>query len=138
MDGMKPRLRKRTVALSVALVLVAALVSACGAGDARVTKEDSGGEVTIGVGNTLEVALESNPSTGYSWLVADVDSEVLSQAGEPSFESEDAEDVVGAGGTEVFAFEGASSGRTTLKLDYLRPWELEDAEETFEITVIVE
>jgi len=124
--------------LTVAIAAVLVGTSACGSGAAQLTESDSGDEVTIGVGKELQVELESNPSTGYSWLVSELDSEILSQEGEPSFEPADDEETVGAPGREIFHFKGASAGETTLRMEYVRPWELEEPEREFEVTVKVE
>ncbi|NQU97531.1 MAG: protease inhibitor I42 family protein, partial [Chloroflexi bacterium] len=64
--------------------------------------------VDLPVGETYEIALDSNPTTGYGWQVEynDGDLELVEQRYEPD------SDLVGAGGKEVFVFRGrtVSSG----------------------------
>jgi inhibitor of cysteine peptidase len=101
--------------------------------------EDNGSQVELTSGQVLEVTLASNPTTGYSWEVSEVDETVLTQVGEVEFQQAPAEGepVTGAGGTETFRF-AASAGETTLTLVYHRPWE-KDVEplETFTVQVVV-
>ena len=111
--------------------------------DMVLTAEDDGSVVELGEGQALVVTLESNPTTGYSWQVSEVDEDVLMQIGEPEFEeaaapaAAEGEQVLGAGGTETFYFASAA-GETTLTLVYHRPWEEDvEPEEVFSVEVIV-
>jgi inhibitor of cysteine peptidase len=107
------------------LALVAALV-ACGsdddAGGARQVLDsgDVGTEITVGVGEQFEVRLESNPTTGYAWQVVEQPDAIELVSSE--FEAPDTS-LVGAGGIEVFVFEGASAGSGALRLEYVRSFE---------------
>ena len=99
---------------------------------------DAGREKQLKKGQTLVVTLEGNPTTGYSWEVAEpLDEQVLRQAGEPEFKAES--DLVGAGGVQILRFEAVNAGKFTLKLVYRRPWE-KDVEplETYSIQVVVQ
>ncbi|MGA9349804.1 MAG: protease inhibitor I42 family protein [Anaerolineae bacterium] len=98
---------------------------------------DNGREMQLKKGQTLVVTLEANPTTGYSWEVAEpLDEQVLRQVGEPEFKQES--DLVGAGGVQILRFEAMNAGQTTFKLVYHRPWE-KDVEplETYSIEVVV-
>ena len=101
--------------------------------------EDSGSQVELTSGQVLEVTLESNPTTGYSWEISEVDAAVLSQMGDVEFREapKEGEQMVGVGGIETFRFASAT-GETTLTLVYHRPWE-KDVEplETFMVQVVV-
>jgi inhibitor of cysteine peptidase len=125
------------VLLAAGLILLAA-VSGCAkqvtAGDA-----DQGRIVELVPGESLVLTLESNPTTGYSWQLVEVDEAVLKPKGEPEFKpSSGSEGLVGAGGEEVFRFDAAGSGRTTLSLAYARPWEKDTPPlKTYTITVVV-
>ncbi len=46
----------------------------------KITDNDNSGQVTLNVGDTLVVRLRSNPSTGYSWQMAQNDSSLLLSA----------------------------------------------------------
>jgi len=101
----------------------------------RVDENASGGQVSVQVGETLVVALASNPSTGYGWEIVELDPLVLKLTKEDiKIDS----DLVGAGGTQLFFFEALQVGQTSLQLVYRRPWE-EGVEPigTFSMTVQV-
>jgi predicted secreted protein/putative hemolysin len=91
--------------------------------DQTLTESDNDKPVTLKVGDTLTVQLNSNPSTGYSWKVISDNADILEQVGEPQFSLGDKTPVPGAGGTETFTFLAKAKGTTTLTLLYSRPWE---------------
>ena len=80
-------------------------------------------ETTIQVtaGEEFAIALEGNPTTGYTWQVH-TDSrhlELLDQTFVRGGER------VGAGGQEVFRFRVLAAGETEIACEYRRPWEEE-------------
>jgi len=82
------------------------------------------GQIEIMRGQTLVVTLESNPTTGYHWTVAEMNPTVLRQEGDSILELSDAGNgTLGAGGVESFHLEAIGPGKTNLKLIYHRPWE---------------
>jgi len=100
----------------------------------------SGTTQQLAIGQVLAITLESNPSTGYAWLVGQVDPAILTQLGDPTYQEgeTDTTPVVGAPGTETYYFQAAATGTTTLTLEYKRGWETNVApEKTFTITVEV-
>jgi len=100
-----------------------------------VTLEDADKTVAVVPGQTLEVKLDGNPSTGYTWTVASAP-EFLKSEGEPTFASEAESGVVGAAGTQTLTFSVTAPGEGELSLSYLRPWETGTAPaETFKVTV---
>ena len=122
------------------LTLIVALTLATGCTPQQEVKasiDDDGREKQLKKGQTLVVTLEGNPTTGYSWEVAEpLDEQVLRQAGEPEFKAES--EALGAGGVQVLRFEAVNAGKTALKLAYRRSWE-KDVEplETYSIEVVV-
>jgi CubicO group peptidase (beta-lactamase class C family)/predicted secreted protein len=96
-----------------------------------------GSQVTMESGQALVIRLESNPTTGYSWAVQEIDTAVLRQIGDVEYEPADT-GLVGSGGWESCRFEAVAAGQTTLELVYRRPWE-EDIppDETFILDIIV-
>jgi inhibitor of cysteine peptidase len=105
--------------------------------EVKATIDDNGREMQLKKGQTLVVTLEGNPTTGYSWEVAEpLDEQVLQQVGEAEFKQES--DLVGAGGVQILRFEAVNAGQITLKLVYHRPWEKdEEPLETYSIQVVV-
>jgi predicted secreted protein len=100
-----------------------------------VTKADADKTVAVSPGQTLEVVLDGNPSTGFTWTVAS-EPEFLKSEGEPTFASEAETGVVGAGGKQTLAFSVTATGKGSLNLTYLRPWETDTPPaETFKVEV---
>jgi len=108
--------------------------------EVNVDEKDDGNQVKLEQGQILVVTLESNPTTGYSWEVVEIQESILEQMGEAEFKSSQTGEppLVGVGGWEIFRFKAISAGQTTLQLVYHRPWE-EDVEplKTFSIQVVV-
>lgn len=123
------------------LILLVALTLATGCSpqqqEVKAAIDDNGREMQLKKGQTLVVTLEGNPTTGYSWEVAEpLDEQVLRQVGEAEFKAES--ELVGAGGVQILRFEAANTGTTTLKLVYHRPWEKDvDPLETYSLQVVV-
>jgi len=88
----------------------------------RVAQENSGKTVTLRTGGRMEVSLESNRTTGYSWQREGGDTAVLASDSSRYQPSNTQPGVAGAGGTEILAFRGAQPGRTRLVLVYRQPW----------------
>lgn len=134
--------RRRPAWIDVFAVLCAImlLVSACaGPNGASVTLRETDGGRTIELkrGDKLIVELEGNPTTGFSWTVASLESDVLKVEGQPEFSADPG--MVGGAGTFTFTFTAARSGSVLLNLLYHQAWDKETPPaKTFEVTVTVE
>ena len=134
---MADKLMRIMVVISFLLVMV--LFSSCGNNVRRITDIDNGNQITVKSGEVITLTLESNPTTGYSWQVMDIDNVILVQDGDSEFtQASNLEGLVGAGGMETFRFEAIGVGEATLELGYMRPWESVQPLETFSIRVIVQ
>jgi len=135
-------LNKLTKFLVLALGLL--IVTACGMGEASgpktvaVTEADSNKTIEVDKGDTLEVTLAGNPTTGFDWeAVPAPDSAILQPSGASTFTPDS--DAVGSPGKSVMHFQAVGSGTTTLQLVYHRPSDPATAPtQTFTITVKVE
>src|SRR5512136_2840567 len=108
----------------LAFLSVCAALASCASPAANVTKltaKDAGSTVNIRVGNTLEIALEGNPTTGYTWEIAPDSGILLSQQGEAEFKS--GSSALGSGGIVTLRFKAIQQGKTKLKLIYHRTFE---------------
>ncbi len=135
------------VMLALVVALVAAAAAGCGAsangaaGPLKLGEADNGQSYTVKVGDTIEVAIPGNPTTGYGWTAAlsDEDAALLEQVGEPAYVSDPTEGkIVGVGGIYTFTFKAAVAGEATLKLVYARSWESVEPLQTYEVTVTIE
>jgi inhibitor of cysteine peptidase len=130
---------RSSFAALLTLLVALTLATACSPQqqEVKATVDDNGREMQLKKGQTLVVTLEGNPTTGYSWEVAEpLDEQVLRQVGEAEFKAES--DLAGAGGVQVLRFEAVNAGTINLKLVYHRPWE-KDVEplETYSIQAVV-
>jgi len=98
------------------------------------TLADHNATAPIRVNETFQIVLEANPSTGYSWQVAGVDTSLL-QAGKVAFRR--TSKLLGAPEEQIIPFTALKSGDTTLNLSYARPWEKEARLQNFIMKVTV-
>lgn len=138
---------KRTIALALGLLIIAAVVGVTGAsagnGGGKSTTIDrsySGKLIELAVGDTLTIELESNPTTGFSWALLESTGEsVLQEAGHDFVLDETVDPPMpGTGGTEVWTFTAFAAGETTISLEYSQPWDGGiKAEKTFDVKVVI-
>jgi len=119
------------------LILIAGGCASNGKQTRSIGASDAGKTIGLSVGDTLEVTLEGNPSTGYNWEAANLQTSILKQVGDVAFTP--ASTAIGAPGQVVLRFEAVGSGQTTLQLIYHRPWETGVAPvQTYQVTVQVD
>lgn len=92
--------------------------------DVRVNKDSNGKEVALKIGQQLIIDIPGNPTTGYIWRAAKLESAVLESAGDPKYQTRPhAPAMEGVGGTFTFTFRAKEAGQATINLGYIRPWE---------------
>lgn len=82
---------------------------------------DNGKTCELTTGGQVEVRLEAQLGTGYSWAAQKPDERVLEPAGEPTIESPK-EPKPGVKELQVFRYRAKAAGETTLMLEYRQPW----------------
>ncbi|MEO1065174.1 MAG: protease inhibitor I42 family protein [Actinomycetota bacterium] len=132
--------RRRLAATAFAASL---LLAACGGGGG----DDDGGDgelrtvsdpatpVEASIGDVVEISLEANPTTGFSWeLSGPPESAIVrflggdyESRGEAAEVDEDADGdapapVLGGGGVQRLRFQVVGAGATTVQLRYVQPW----------------
>ena len=138
--------RKKTFGNLFAVLLLAAAAGCCAepprpagpeAARIRLTEKDDGRQLQLVRGDTLTVELESNPTTGYRWQIADAGKNGVLKAESVEFLAPET-DRCGAPGREKLSFVPAAAGETTLRLVYVRPWEKDQPPaRSFRVTVSV-
>jgi len=109
---------------SILMLTIASLTLAgCGSSkEITLGAKDNGTQIELEQGQTLAIALDSNPTTGYSWARDPAKAgDVLVQVGEAEYKSQSK--LVGGGGIETLRYRADAPGKTTLTLIYRRPWE---------------
>lgn len=81
--------------------------------------------IEVQKGEKFQIALGSNPTTGYQWRLESYTN--LYSFIDKKFTSES--DLMGAGGVETFRFSALNSGETEIVFTYHRPWEEKEIEE---------
>jgi inhibitor of cysteine peptidase len=133
------------ILLTLIVALAAVGSSACGSsatgdgGPLKLVEADNGQGFTVKVGDTIEVVVAGNPTTGYEWTALNDDAALLKLVGEPAYVADETdEDIVGSGGTYTFTFTATAAGQTTIELRYARAWESVQPLKTFKVTVTIE
>ena len=125
----------RIVRLLSGLLCVLLMSSCCCLmkANGKFTQKDSGGIFNSSQGGTIEVALKSNPTTGYTWNVMEYDKKILKLEGVTFVRDSD---LLGAGGIETFKFVIIGKGNTNLVIQYNRVWEKDvKPVEVFKLTI---
>jgi inhibitor of cysteine peptidase len=107
---------KKFIALAASVLMITCLAAGC-AGKEVITYIVTGEAIEISVDGEFVISLDSNPSTGHSW-VASYDETKLELVDETYKADETGGLVLGAGGTEYFRFKALRSGVATITLDY--------------------
>jgi len=135
---------KRIILVVLGLIITASVIGLTGAspgpGETTLDASDSGSQIELAVGDIFTVELESNPSTGFQWVLADNSNDTVLQMQAQEYVTGNAGDLPlpGAGGKEVLTFKALATGETNVSLEYSRPWEGgEKAVQTFELAVTV-
>jgi len=77
----------------------------------------------VAIGDTLTVTLESNPTTGFEWMLVGITDETVLEEEGHEFVTPEAEAPPGTGGEEVWTFKALKEGKSTIGMEYRRPWE---------------
>jgi inhibitor of cysteine peptidase len=75
--------------------------------------------ISVRAGESFEISLDSNPSTGYSWEANFEENELMLENRIYQAESS----LIGGGGKEKFIFRSLTKGETIISMKYRRPWE---------------
>jgi inhibitor of cysteine peptidase len=96
--------------------------------------------IEITVGQQFKVVLDSNPTTGYQWQLAESLNESIVLLVGTDYQATST-NRVGAGGRQIFTFKAAGPGKTSIRVAYQRSWEKGVAPvktATFSVTVNVQ
>lgn len=103
------------------------LLAACGSQPTSVTLEEKQLKdcpVRLHSGQTLNVSLPSNPTTGFRWEVLEAAPQVLHSLGPEVYNTPEDAGIVGSAGLSVWRYQAQQSGSGRLLMQYRRPWEV--------------
>ena len=93
--------------------------------------------ITVKAGETFDLVVPSNPSTGYHWdIPPDLDTNLIEFAAQNYFAEQPV--IPGSGGMEVWTFRALNLGETTITLGYFPPGDATEPEETVVFSVAIE
>lgn len=116
----------RLVPVVIAFVLAALVLTVSGCDlDGVEEYQDPANIIEVEEGDEFAIVLESNPTTGYTWELAEPLDEEIIHLVKTEFEEPDTE-LLGASGEEKWTFEAIGLGDTSITLSYVRPWEEEE------------
>ncbi|PWB33281.1 peptidase inhibitor I42 [Pseudomonas sp. SDI] len=106
------------------LPLGLALLGACATQPGNVVnlEEQAQCPVNLQVGQTLNLTLPSNPSTGYRWLLQNPATAILRSLGPEVYSNPQTAGIVGSAGQSVWRFQAQAAGEGHLLLVYQQPW----------------
>ncbi len=102
---------KRIISACIVLTMIA-MLTGCGKSEPQ----------------TMTLSLDSNPTTGYTWMV-DQDKELF-DVSEEYVENDHEEGMVGVGGVQTFTLTPKEAGTCELTFTYRRSWEDPSEEDT--------
>ena len=121
----------------LALAAIACCPQTAFAATKVITDADKGGTVHLRLGDTLELRLKSNPTTGFMWYVEKESTPLLKLAHQS--QTDITEPGEGRPVYQVFRFEPRRGGDGVLRLHYVRSWEKPTPDdEQFDIRVVIE
>ena len=104
----------------------------------KVSESGAGSILEMKKGDSLEIVLQANPTTGYRWEVASNDTSVLKNIGIEYQADKVPSGIVGSGGKTIMRFMAIKEGETFLQLVYRRPFEKDmPPVKKFELIVVV-
>ncbi len=125
-----------SIILILALALVAYNQASAKNPKMSISTGDAGKTIPMNMGQSLEITLDGNMTTGYNWIVQSMDPAILKQVGDPVYTPES--DRTGAPGKIVLTFQPVKTGQANLVLNYERPFEKDtDPLKTFQVTIVV-
>ena len=93
--------------------------------------------ITVQAGETFEIVLASNSSTGYRWkLVGELDANVVQLVGQDYIAQRPI--MPGSGGVDIWTFRAVNAGDTTIVIGYYPPSQEGEPQETATFSIQVE
>ena len=116
----------KKISITFIIVLLLFILPACRIPALNLGMEDNGRDINIELGTNLVITLDSNPTTGYHWVISENSfAPGLILISDQYQSAETGQSCLGECGLQVLTFKAESSSVNTLVLDYLREWEPE-------------
>ena len=121
------------------LLIFAAGCKTTGEYHSQLTMQDSGRTLSLKPGDSFRIALQSNPTTGFSWIEAGkTDPDVIRLTAKRFVSAQKQKELVGAPGETEFIYKAVGTGETEIRLNYKRSWETVAPVKTFMLKIFVQ
>ncbi len=109
-------------------------------GDGELVLTPEGVPIKVAVGETFEIILEANPTTGYAWEIDSIgDLQLVKPVADSQYYKDDApRGIVGVGGKEVWTFSAENGGSTVISFRYVPEEAGRDRERTIEFLIEIQ
>lgn len=111
--------QRKFCALVIALGVCTMFLTSC-TGTTSLSGSDNGKTIMVHVGDEIDIALDSNPTTGFDWAIEKSNDSLLALK---QMEYQASSNAIGSGGTDTFKFVAKSAGTVTLQFKYWRSFE---------------
>jgi predicted secreted protein len=111
------RTRRRWLLVFVSTMSILLLPLTSCTASTSLTGSDNKKTIQVQVGDEIDIALDSNPTTGYGWTIEKND-ETLLTLKQSNFSASSS--LIGSGGTQTFTFVAKSAGTVNLQFKYWR------------------
>ncbi|MBM3155573.1 MAG: protease inhibitor I42 family protein [Chloroflexi bacterium] len=106
----------RTIIAAVAMLLTLGIVTlAC-------SPAPAGNQIQAKAGQEFTITIESNPTTGYQWELAQTPNEAIVKFVKSDYKAPQS-GRIGQGGEEVWTFKAVGKGIAQISMKYVRSWE---------------
>ena len=120
------------------LLMFAAGCKTTGEYHSQLTMQDSGRTLSLKPGDTFRIVLQSNPTTGFSWIEAGKTApDVIRLTAKRFVSAQKQKELVGAPGETEFTYKAVGYGETEIRLNYKRSWETVAPNKTFILKILV-
>ena len=121
------------------LLVFAAGCKTTGEYHSQLTMQDSGRTLSLKPGDSFRIVLQSNPTTGFSWIEAEkADPAVIRLTAKRFVSAQKQKELVGAPRETEFIYKAVGAGETEIRLNYKRSWEKVAPAKTFMLKILVQ
>ncbi len=117
--GQRRTRRRWQLVFVIFMSILALLLTSCTA-STSLSGSDNGKTIQVHVGDEVDIALDSNPTTGFQWAIDKSNGSLLALKQSDYSASSN---LIGSGGTQTFKFVAKSAGTVNLQLKYWRSFE---------------
>jgi inhibitor of cysteine peptidase len=88
-----------------------------------ITKQDNGKEFSVNVGDSIQIELEENGTTGYVWQIDNLDKKYFELVLEDTRNTTRDNKIVGTPVIGIWQIKTLRKGSASIKMNYFRSWE---------------